>query len=700
MLQILQNLKNGKTLVEDVPVPKLINNTVLVQSKLSLISSGTERMLVDFGKASLINKARSQPEKVKMVLDKIRTDGLVATADAVMSKLDQPLPLGYCNVGVVLESQNTQYVKGSRVVSNGPHAEVIRAPKNLVALIPDNVTDEEASFTVIGAIAMQGIRLANPRIGETVVVIGLGLIGLLTVQILIANGCRVIGIDFDSKKCNLAEKYGAISINLSITNDPESTVQAFTKNFGADAVIITASSKSNDVIHQAASISKKRGKIILVGVVGLDLDRADFYEKELTFQVSCSYGPGRYDEEYEDKGNDYPFAFVRWTEQRNFEAVLELMSRKKIDTKDLVSDTYMIDKAVEAYQCLNDNAVLGILLKYNSSHDLFSSNLVKLYEKSYISSGGNISFLGGGNYASRVLIPAFKKTNANLVTLVTSGGVNSIHHGKKNNFKNASTDENMAMTDETDAVVIATRHNLHASQVIMALKKNKHVFVEKPLALNLKDITEIEKTYNESNSILMIGFNRRFSPFVKKIKSLLENKKMPKSIIMTMNAGEIPINHWTQDAKIGGGRIIGEACHYIDLMRYLVNSKIKTYHAIKANNEDFYSANDIAMISLEFEDGSIGTINYLANGGKAFPKERIEIFCDNAVLQLDNFRKLKGYNWHGFNQMKSLRQKKGQSECVQSFMDSVVNGKPCPIPSDELFEVSKVTVQIVNQLMD
>ena len=326
MKQILQNLANGETSLVDIPCPRATDGNALIHTTTSLVSVGTERMLVEFGKANLIDKARSQPDKVKMVLGKAKTDGLLATYDAVKSKLDQPLPLGYCNVGKILEASNTGYEKGARVVSNGHHAEVVRVPKNLIACIPDEVDDESAAFTVLGAIAMQGIRLLNPTIGETVVVTGLGLIGLLTVQILKANGCRVLGIDFDSAKCELAKGFGAEVVDLSKEQEPLVMAEAFSRGRGVDGVIITASSKSNDIVHQAAHMCRKKGRIILVGVVGLELSRADFYEKELTFQVSCSYGPGRYDDDYEYKGTDYPFGLVRWTEQRNFEAVLDLMA--------------------------------------------------------------------------------------------------------------------------------------------------------------------------------------------------------------------------------------------------------------------------------------------------------------------------------------------------------------------------------------
>ena len=701
MKQILQNLSNGETSLVDVPSPKSIEGHISIQTTKSLVSVGTERMLVDFGKAGWIDKARSQPDKVKMVLEKVKTDGLSATYDAVKSKLDQPLPLGYCNVGKVLDGSDTGFEKGARVVSNGHHAEVVRVPRNLVASIPDEVDDETAAFTVLGAIAMQGIRLVNPTVGETIVVTGLGLIGLLTVQILKANGCRVLGVDFDTAKCELARQFGAEVVDLSKEQDPIVMAEAFSRGRGVDAVIITASSKSNDIVHQAATMCRKRGRIVLVGVVGLELSRADFYEKELTFQVSCSYGPGRYDEDYEDKGKDYPLGFVRWTEQRNFEAVLDLMASGSIDVKPLISHRFKINDAVAAYEKLDDRSSLGILLDYQgTTAESLAENTVELSENNINKAQkGNIAFIGGGNYASRVLIPAFKRAGANLTALVTSGGMSAVHHGKKNGFLKASTDIEQALDDTVDSVVIATQHNLHASQTVKALETGKHVFVEKPLALTHEEIDKIQASQKESKSMVMVGYNRRFSPHIQKIKSLLDAKPSPKTFIMTMNAGEIPKEHWTQDAEIGGGRIIGEACHYIDLMRFLAGSKIKSFNAVKMGENDFVEVTeDKALISLTFEDGSMGSIHYFANGGKSFPKERIEVFCDNAVLQLDNFRKLRGFGWKGFNKMNLWSQNKGQENCVDAFMESVREGRENPIPQDEIFEVARVSVEITEIL--
>jgi predicted dehydrogenase/threonine dehydrogenase-like Zn-dependent dehydrogenase len=704
MKQILQNIANGETLLVEVPCPQNKKGQLLISTKKSLVSVGTERMLIDFGKSGWIQKARSQPDKVKMVLGKVKTDGLKPTIDAVRSKLDQPLPLGYCNVGIVQDNGKTHFEVGTRVVSNGNHAEVVCVPKNLCAAIPDNVDDESAAFTVLAAIAMQGVRITNPTIGETVVVTGLGLIGLITVQLLKANGCRVLGIDFDSSKCAMAREFGAETVDLSKGEDAIAKANAFSRGQGVDAVIITASTKSNDPVSHGANMCRQRGRIVLVGVVGLELSRADFYEKEISFQVSCSYGPGRYDTEYEEKGNDYPVGFVRWTEQRNFEAVLDLMSSGALNIKPLISHRFEIDDAINAYKCLDDRSSLGILLNYSANADeLLTKKLVSIKDaENYNAQDAVCGFIGGGNYASRVLIPAFKEAGAKLDTLLTSGGVSAVHHGKKNDFANASTDLTQLLGNEAvNTVVIATQHNLHAEQVIQAINSGKNAFVEKPLALTHQELDAIESAYNaqDGKCRVMVGYNRRFAPHIIKMKSLLANVSEPKAFIMTMNAGAIPADHWTQDPEVGGGRIIGEACHYIDLMRFLAGSEITGFTATcmgKADGVDI--TEDKASITLTFKDGSFGTINYLANGGKAFAKERIEVFANDGVLQLDNFRKLIGYDWKGFSKDKLMTQDKGQANCSKAFIDSIKSGEPSPIGFDEIMEVARCSVDIAEAL--
>jgi len=708
MKQILQNLSNGETSLIDVPCPKNIKSNILIATTTTVVSAGTERMLIDFGKANLLSKAKKQPDKVKMVLNKVITDGLMTTVDAVRSKLDQPLPLGYCNAGVILESDVDGFEPGDRVVSNGNHAEVVRVPKNLCVKIPNNVDDESASFTVLGAIGLQGIRLMQPTMGECFVVTGLGLIGLLCVQMLRANGCRVLGIDFDSKKCERAQKFGAETVDLSKGEDPVIVAQGFSRGRGVDGVLITAATQSDEVIHQSAEMCRKRGRIVLVGVVGLNLRRDDFFKKEITFQVSASYGPGRYDSFYEDEGNDYPVGFVRWTEQRNFEAVLDMMSSGVLDVKSVITHRFDIENAIDAYGLLDNSDALGIVLNYpNQNREILTKSKVELNVQSpkvIDPSIPCVGFIGAGNYASRTLIPAFKEAGAVLDTLVTSGGISGVHHGNKNQFTTASTEtKDLWNNDKINTVSIVTRHDAHAQQVVDALKSGKNVFVEKPLALTLDELDVIDKTYhkaNKSNTVrLMVGFNRRYAPHIVKMKDLLNSHRSPKSIIMTVNAGAIPSEHWVQNSLIGGGRIIGEGCHFIDLMRHLIGHKINGFTATMIGSVPGVEIReDKASITLSFEDGSFGTIHYLSNGGSKFPKERVEVFCDDAVLQMDNYRVLTGYGWPGFKKMKLFKQDKGQRACAKAFIESIANGKESPISYEEVMESSRVSIEVANSL--
>ena len=706
MKQVLQNLSNGETSLVGVPCPKNSPGNLLIASQNTLISTGTERMLVDFGKANLISKALQQPDKVKMVLEKVKSDGLLPTFDSVRSKLDQPLPLGYSNAGIVLESSVDVFSVGDRVVSNGNHAEVVRVSQNLCAKIPDEVNDESAAFTVLAAIGLQGIRLINPTLGEAVAVFGLGLIGLMTVQMLRASGCRVLGIDFDSSRCTLARQFGAETVDLSKDENPIDIAQVFSRSRGMDAVIVAATTKSDEVMHQAAEMCRMRGRIVLVGVVGLNLHREDFFKKELTFQVSASYGPGRYDPLFEEKGQDYPVGFVRWTEQRNFEAVLDMMALGRIDVKPLITHRYKIDDAIEAYGVLNDSLALGILLEYPSQEEeLLRKTIVTLqtYESlSYAPTDPVVGFIGAGNYASRILIPAFRDAGAKLDTLATSGGISGIHHGKKAGFKTVTTELDVLWNnDDINAVAIVTRHDAHATQVLSALESGKHIFVEKPLAVNSEQLSVISEKMLELRDppILMVGFNRRFAPHVVKMKSLLGSRREPKSITITVNAGDIPADHWTQDPEIGGGRIIGEGSHFIDLMRFLVGHPITGHQAMMMGSVPGVEVRDDKIsINLSFADGSFGTIHYLANGGKVFPTERIEVFCGGAVLQMDNYRMLRGYGWHGFKKMKLFKQDKGQKACAKAFLCAIRKGNPSPIPYDEVMESSKISIKVAETL--
>ena len=721
MKQILQNIKNGSTELADVPAPDAGHGQLLVRTQASLVSAGTERMLVEFGRAGWLAKARQQPDKVRQVLEKVRTDGLLATIEAVRSKLDQPLPLGYCNVGRVLEvGSGTQgFAVGDRVVSNGRHAEIVCVPTNLCARVPAGVSDEQAVFTVLAAIGLQGIRLANPTLGECVVVTGLGLIGLLTVQLLRAQGCRVLGIDIDAGRVALAQRFGADVVNPGAGEDVLAAAQAFSRGRGVDAVIITASTTSSEPVSQAAGMCRQRGRIVLVGVTGLQLSRADFYEKELSFQVSCSYGPGRYDPAYEEGGHDYPVGFVRWTEQRNFEAVLDLMAAGVLDVAPLISHRFVLERAQEAYALLTGGEpTLGIVLDYPAAADATvvtaGPRTVPLGTMPASVAGTTapvVGCIGAGNYASRVLIPAFRAAGARLHTLVSHGGVSAVHHGRKYGFAQASTDVDAVLADPAiDTIVVATRHDSHARHVVAALRAGKHVFVEKPLCLTLGELAAIEQAltpaFAESRTagegarpLLMVGFNRRFAPQVVKMKALLAGVAEPKVLVMTVNAGAIPPGHWTQDPAVGGGRIVGEGCHFIDLLRHLVGAPIVRHAALALGRHPALAVTaDKVTLTLEFADGSIGTVHYLANGHKGFPKERLEVFCAGRVLQLDNFRRLRGWGWKGFSRMNRWRQNKGQAACAMAFVEAVKRGLPPPISLDEVLEVSRISIEAQRDL--
>lgn len=695
MKQILQNLRNGSTEVADVPAPLCRPGHLLIATRRSLISAGTERMLVEFGQANLLAKAKAQPNKVRQVLDKIRTDGLLPTLETVFARLDQPLPLGYCNAGVVLEVGEgvTSFAAGDRVISNGPHAEVVCVPQNLCARIPAGVSNNEAAFTVLAAVGLQGIRLANPTLGESVAVIGLGLVGLMTVQMLIANGCRVLGVDFDPHRLDLARQFGAQTVDLGAGGNPIAAGLAFSDGRGVDTVLITAATKSSEPVHQAAQMSRQRGRIVLVGVTGLSLSRADFYEKELTFQVSCSYGPGRYDERYEQGGQDYPFGFVRWTEQRNFQAVLNLMAKGKLDVTPLISQRIPQCQAAEAYNLLmSDRSPLGILLTYPDTSISFNRTIqVTPVASSPGVEQAVVGAIGAGNFASLVLLPALSKTSACLKAIASATGASAAHAARKFGFQQATSDYRTILDDpEINTVFVLTRHHTHAQMVIEALQAGKHVFVEKPLALNRQELGAIRDALEQADGRhLMVGFNRRFSPLAVKTRALLTERSQPLSIIYTVNAGAIPANHWTQDPEIGGGRIIGEGCHFIDLLRYLVGQPIVGLEACMMGAAPGITVRQDKMtITLEFADGSIGTVHYLANGHKSYPKERMEVFSEGRVLVLDNYKTLRGYGWNGFKRMRLLRQDKGHAGEIAAFVERVVTRDTPLIPWPVLEEVT------------
>jgi len=699
MQQVIQSLADGTTSLAAVPAAAPRRGELLIQSRCSLVSAGTERMLVDFGKANWLDKARQQPDKVQQVLEKARTDGLLTTLDAVRSKLDQPLPLGYCNVGtVVAVGEGVQGFKpGDRVASNGAHAELVVVPQLLCALIPQDVCDEAAAFTVLASIGLQGIRLAAPSLGETFLVSGLGLIGLLTAQLLQAQGCRVLGLDPDPGKCRLAASFGIEALALGSGPEPLPWIFEHTEGVGVDGVLITAATASSEPMHLAAEACRQRGRLVLVGVTGLELRRDLFYKKELTFQVSCSYGPGRYDPAYEQHGHDYPLGFVRWTQQRNFQAVLQALASGSLRTEALISHRYPIAQAPEAYALLTGSEpCLGILLQYPGSADPAQRTIPLPLTPASVSSAPVaaplLSVIGAGNYASRILIPAFARAGARFHTLAASSGLGPSQLGPRHRFRQASTDIAATIADPAaQALVIATRHDSHAALVQQALAAGKHVFVEKPLCLTAAELEAIEASLAHSSGLLMVGFNRRFAPLLLELRQQLSRLPGPRAFMYICNAGAIPADHWTQDPERGGGRLLGEACHFVDLLRHLAGSPIEQLQLLSA--ADSKPRPDTFSLSLRFTDGSIGTVHYFANGSKAFPKERLEVFASGRVLRLDNYRTLKAWGLPGFRTRRSLAQDKGQLACCSAFLQAIRSGGPAPIPAAELLEVQRWLLQ-------
>jgi predicted dehydrogenase len=699
MKQIIQDLKKGDTLLEEVPVPRVKAGSLLIKTTRSLVSLGTERMLVDFGKANFLQKAKQQPDKVKMVLDKVKTDGLRPTLEAVFNKLGQPLPLGYCNVGeVVAVGKGVQgFSVGDRVASNGNHAEYVSVPKNLVAKIPNNVSDEEATFTVIGSIGLQGIRLLNPTFGETVVVVGLGLIGLVTAELLLANGCNVIGFDFDNEKIRIAKEKGITAINPSEGTDQVKFVESVTNGVGADGVIITASNKSNEIISQSARMCRKRGRVVLVGVVGLDISRADFFAKEITFQVSCSYGPGRYDEDYEQKGQDYPIGFVRWTEKRNFEAVLNAISRGTLNVQPLITDRILLPEYQKIYGDMGNSKSIAAILEYPSGTQVVSS--IEINQKSFEGKKGVIGIIGAGNFTSSTMMPSLKKVGADVKYIASSGGLSSTIMAKKYGIAKSTTNYQEMLEDENvDLVFITTQHNTHARMVAETTNAGKSVFVEKPLALSEEELSEVIDSYEKNNVNISVGFNRRFAPLAIQMKKALGNDNTPVNIIATMNAGFIPKDVWVHDMQVGGGRIIGEACHYIDLCSYLTGSKVISV-CMNAMGKNPAEDTDNASILLKYENGSTAVINYFANGSKSYSKERVEVYSQERTMVMDNWRKVKFYGFKGASNS-SGKQDKGHFNQFQKLIDQHKKGGEPIIPFDSIVNTTKASFAAITSLKE
>lgn len=716
MKQLLQSLKTGEISQVETPAPQVKPGNLLIRTKCSLISAGTERMLLDFGRASLLGKARSQPEKVKQILAKMRTDGLLTTLEAVRQKIGEPLPLGYCNVGVVLQKGpgvEERFRIGDLVLSNGPHAELISVPQNLCCPVPSGVGDEQACYAVLGAVGLQGIRLTKPTLGEKFVVIGLGLIGLLTLQILRANGCTVMGVDPDESRCKLALELGANRVIGPAEDHALGAASDFSAGAGVDGVIITAATTDDQPIHLAAQMCRQRGRLVLVGITGLHLCRDDFYKKELSFQVSCSYGPGRYDPQYEDQGHDYPQGLVRWTLNRNFEAVLGLLASGQLKVDPLTTHTFDFQQAPEAYDMITQGKepYLGIILRYpppadgQSSKDLaYTVELSECKAPSPTANSAVVGVIGAGNFAGRVALPALKDNDCRLDILASSGGTSATSLGSKFGFQRATTDlDQIFDSPRINAVYISTRHNDHAELVVRGLESGKNILVEKPLCISHEQLEKIKNALARRDParapMLMVGFNRRFAPMIQTTKELLSEQSDPICINILVNAGSLPTDHWTLDPEQGGGRLVGEACHFIDLCRFLTGSPVSVAQGARLGRPDSSStAGDKLQITLSFADGSLGSIQYLANGHRDVPKERIEVFCAGKVLQLMNFRTLMGYGWRGFKKQKNRLQEKGHRQQFAAWLKAVTDGGAPPIPVSETIEVAQISLDLADGL--
>jgi predicted dehydrogenase/threonine dehydrogenase-like Zn-dependent dehydrogenase len=690
--QLFQNLKNGQVTAPAVPAPSAQRGAIVVRTACSLVSPGTERMIAQFGKAGFIEKARSQPDKVRQVIDKIQTDGIIPTAKAVLHKLDQPLPLGYSAVGTVTAVGEgvARFRVGDRVVCNGNHAEAVAVGENLAARIPEGVTDETAAFTVLGAIGMQGVRLLAPEVGERYVVMGLGVIGLLSVQILKAAGCQVLATDFNRERVALAERYGARGLVPGDDVDPVEFALSWSGGDGVDGVLICASTESMEPIRQSPKMCRKRGKVVLVGVVGLELDRTEFFKREVTFQVSCSYGPGRYEAAYEKKGLDYPIGFVRWTEQRNFEAVLGLMAEGKIVTGDLLSAVVPFKEATARYdELLADPDALGILFRYEERE---LKRTIAVISKPKEIDGVRIGVVGAGNFASGVLLPLFKELGGTLREVAAPSGKSAGLAAIKFGALEATSDvEGVILGDKSNAVVIASRHDSHAELVVKALGAGKHVFVEKPLATTLEELQAVERAViKSSGQVLVVDFNRRFSPLVTELKRALKGRAEPLTLSMTVNAGRLPSDSWVMDESEGGGRVTSEVCHFIDLFVAIAGAPVTA--VVSTPLRESKAEAQTAIFSLTLADGSIGTIQYLSNSSRKLPKERLEVHSGGRTAVIDNFRSIKSFGFKNLRSRKLWSQAKGHRECISAFL-AAVSGREIELPAwDELRNVTVATI--------
>lgn len=695
MRQVLQHLQSGKLIVQDVPRPTPGAHQLLIQSEVSLISAGTERMLVDFARGSYLKKAKQQPEKVKQAWDKVKSDGLIPTVKAIQTKLGDPMPLGYSNVGRVVEvgEDVRNFAIGDRVVSNGRHAELVLVPELLAARVPEGVKSEDAAFTVVGAIGLQGIRLLRPTLGETFAVVGLGLIGLISVQLLKNSGCRVIGFDLNPDRIRRARDYSAVAFEAGEGSDPVRAALEATDGIGVDGVLVTAATKSDELMHQAAQMCRKRGRIVLTGVTGLSLQRADFYEKELTFQVSCSYGPGRYDPAYEQEGKDYPLPFERWTAQRNFEAVLSELAEERVEVQSLLSSNYEIQEAAKAYDEVATGDAIGVLLRYpqHSIDDLKARTIEHFTAPQHgaVEEIG-ISLIGAGNFARMRIGPTLAELSHPIPLVCSRTGLSASTLATKLRAERSTTEAGEVFRDHsTSAIIITTRHDSHASYVIQALEAGKHVFVEKPLCLNRNELEQIAAAYRERPAHIMVGFNRRFAPLVERMKQLIQKRSGPVSLSYLCNAGSLPEDHWLLDREIGGGRLIGEGCHFIDLAIDLIAEPVVQVSG--AADQKFRAGKDGSFtLALEFENGSVASIQYFVDGSKKFSKEQITLFFEGRTLSLDNFRSLNGWDVTGFSKKRMLSQDKGHAAGLKRFLQAIKQGEQPVMEFESIYNTMDV----------
>ena len=700
MKQVLQPIDSGSTRVVEIPTPTCGPREVLIANEASLISAGTEKMILDLARKSLLAKARERPDQVRRVLQKLKQEGVRDTIQQVRAKLADPMSLGYSSSGVVIEvgREVRQFRPGDRVASNGPHAGVVAVSQNLVARIAAGVPFTEACYGVVGAIALQAVRLAKVSVGDRVAVIGLGLIGQITVMLLRASGCIVIGTDLDETRCQLANRSGA---EAGTREEFVSTLLEQTDGHGADAVLITASTPGNEPLELAATVARKKARIVAVGAVGLNVPRTQFYPKELELIVSCSYGPGRYDVSYEDQGLDYPYAYVRWTEQRNIEAVLEQIAGKQLDVARLTTHTFDINEAERAYRLIEtrDEPFLGIVLTYPAlDNDLASRRRVIIKSDSSARPLGDgeigVGFIGAGNFASAVLLPALKRiTGLRPRAICSAGGVSAVVRGARHGFEVACTSTDEVLADQNvNTVFVATRHDLHSEQALAALRRGKHVFVEKPLAIDPEQLAAFEAglaEIGESSPIWTVGFNRRFSPAAHLVSELFAPVKAPATLAYTFNAGPVPADHWTQDLATGGGRLVGEACHALDLACFLLGGQItRVFAESVAPGGAAGTADDQTVIVARFDNGSVASIGYFAGGHKGFPKERIEIFGGGRVAVIDDFKTVLLSREGRTKTHKISGRDKGHQAELNAFINAVRRGGPPPIPYSALLNVS------------